>query len=462
MQSSDHVQTAKKKRKPLRYTTVFSLGFLLIILIGTVLLTLPVSSAASTFSNPIDAAFTAVSATCVTGLITLDTATAWSTFGHGVILVLIQIGGLGFMTVAVLLSTVIRRHITPRERILVAMSYNLEDFGSIRRLVKRIALGTLLVEGLGAGLLAIRFIPDFGWKIGIRKSIFHSVSAFCNAGFDTLGIGSSDVSGMSHYVTDPTVNLTITALIVIGGIGFLVWDDLLLLLTKRKPLSTYTRLVLILSGILLVCGALLFLIFEWNNPQTLGALPSFGDKLLAAIFQSASWRTAGFAMFSNGDFSQSSQLLGILLMFVGGASGSTAGGVKVATVGILLYTVFCVFIGKKKVVLFGRTVTDNSFVRATSVIVIQISIALLGALILSATTQFPLLDVIYEVISAVSTVGVTTGITPSLPTVSKLTVMLLMYFGRVGILTVSYAVLNSLLHNHDDGIRYPDAKMLIG
>lgn len=451
-------KTGLPKRK-LSSTAIFSIGFLALILVGTILLTLPISSAKGTFTNPLDAAFTAVSATCVTGLITVDTATAWSTFGHTVIIVLIQIGGLGFMTVAMLLSLIIRRNITPKERRLAAMSYNLDEFDSVLPLIKRILIGTFCIELVGAMLLATRFVPDFGWEIGIRKSIFHAISAFCNAGFDTVGVGNPEIAGMSHYVVDPIINLTISALIIIGGIGFLVWSELYNLITQKKQLSVYSRLVLIVTAILLLIGTLLFAILEWNH--ALKDIHGFFPKLLVSFFQSVSWRTAGFATIQNGNFSESTLLLGILLMFVGGASGSTAGGVKVGTIGILFYTVWSVFLGKENTVMFGRKISDRSFVRATSVIFIQITAIILGTLVFSVSTPFHLLDMLYEVVSAVSTVGVTTGITPQLPVIAKLTNMILMYFGRVGVLTVSYAVLNSLLQDQS-AVEYPEAKMLVG
>ena len=449
----------EKKRKKISSTAVFSIGFLALILVGTVLLTLPFSSSDGSFTNPLDAAFTAVSASCVTGLITLDTATAWSTTGHVIIITLIQIGGLGFMTIAMLLSLIIRRNITPQERRLAAMSYNLDEFDSILPLIKRIIIGTFIIELLGAMLLATRFVPDFGWQLGIRKSIFHSISAFCNAGFDTVGVGNGAISGMSHYATDPIINLTLSLLIILGGIGFLVWSELYNYFVHRKRLSAYTKLVLIITAILLAVGTVLFAILEWNH--ALKDYSGFFKKLMMSFFQSVSWRTAGFAMVPNGTFKEATLLLGSLLMFVGGASGSTAGGVKVATVGILFYTVWSVFLGKKNTVMFARKVSDHSFVRATSVIVVQLTAVLLGALILSASTSFHLLDVLYEVVSAVSTVGVTTGITPMLTALPKLTLMTLMYFGRVGVLTVSYAVLNSLM-KEQSSIEYPEAKMLIG
>ncbi len=453
------MKKATANQRKISSTAVFSIGFLALILIGTVLLTLPVSSANGTFTNPLDAAFTAVSATCVTGLTTVDTATSWSTFGHTVIIILIQIGGLGFMTVAMLLSLIIRRNITPSERRLAAMSYNLDEFDSVMPLIKRILVGTLLIELVGAILLATRFVPDFGWAIGIRKSIFHSISAFCNAGFDTVGVGNSEIAGMAHYTTDPIVMLTISLLIIIGGIGFLVWSELFNLVTLKKRLSAYAKLVLIVTAILLVIGTVGFAILEWNH--ALSGINGFFPKLLVSFFQSVTWRTAGFVTLHNGSFFDSTLLFGILLMFVGGASGSTAGGVKVGTVGILFYTVWSVFLGKKTTVMFGRKISDHNFVRATSVIVIQLTAVLMGSLVLAVSTPFPLPDVLYEVVSAVSTVGVTTGITPHLSVIAKLTDMVLMYFGRVGVLTVSYAVLNSLMKDQSS-VEYPEAKMLVG
>lgn len=445
-------------------TRIIALGFILIIFIGTLLLMLPVSSRDGSFTNPLDAAFTAVSATCVTGLTVLDTATHWSVFGQVIILIMIQIGGLGFMTIAVLLSLIIRRSITPKERMLIAMSYNLNNYDSIMQLVRRIFIGTISIEGIGAVILATRFIPDYGVPDGIYKSIFHAISAFCNAGFDIIGAGTGNGSatGMEIYATDYVVNLTLILLIVFGGIGFLVWSDLINFARRKKHLSVYSKFVLILTAVLIVAGTGLFAIFEWNNPATLGGLDRIPDKLLVSLFQSVTWRTAGFATVNNALFTQDSQLLGVILMFIGGASGSTAGGVKVATIGIVFYTVWCVAIGKKKAVIFNRNISENSFVRATAVILVQLSVVLIGALIVSATAPYTIMDVLYEVISAISTVGVSTGITPGLNTVAKITLMFLMYFGRVGVLTITYAVTNNLSSETNANIQYPDAKMPIG
>ncbi len=441
------------------WAQLIALGFALLILVGTIILCLPISSSSGRFTSPIDAAFTAVSASCVTGLITLDTATHWNTFGQIVILVMIQIGGIGFMTTAVLLSLIFKKAMTPKDRMLVANSYNLNSYDSISELVKRIIVGTLSIEGAGAALLAIRFIPDFGVAEGIYKSIFHSVSAFCNAGFDIIGT-EPDITSLSHYATDPLVNITLALLIILGGIGFLVWSDIINFASRKRKLSVYSRFVIIVTLLLLVSSTLLTAIMEWNNPATIGEF-SPPQKILSSFFLATSWRTAGFSMVENGLLNESTQYLGMLLMFIGGASGSTAGGVKVATFGIVIFAVWCVAVGKKKTVMFGRTVSDNAFVRATAVIVVQIIAALLGVILLNVFNDFSMTDILYEVISAVSTVGLTLGITPALSALSKLVIMLLMYFGRVGILTVTYAVMKSQ-SSKEEHISYPDANMLIG
>ena len=452
---------SKRLKKRLGTTQIIVLGFLIIILAGTLLLMLPISGADGKSTNFIDSCFTVVSATCVTGLTVVDTATHWSMFGHTVILVLIQIGGLGFMTVAILLSLLIKRTITPKERMLVAMSYNLDSYDSTMQIFKRVAIGTLMFELIGACALSIRFIPDFGLWQGIYKSVFHSVSAFCNAGFDIVGIGNESITSMAYYVADPLVNLTLAILIIVGGIGFIVWSDLINFTTKKKRLSVYSKFVLVITAILLLGGTAAFAVFEWDNPMTLGALDTVPQKLMASFFQSSTWRTAGFAMISNEAFEPSSQLLGIMLMFVGGASGSTAGGVKVATLGVLIFTVWCTVIGKKRAVFKGRTISHDSFTRAVAVIFVQIFAIIFGTLILCINSGFDIMSVLYETVSGISTVGVTMGITPTLPTASRITVMLLMFFGRLGILTVALSVMKNQSAS-EPNVTYPEAKMLIG
>ena len=253
-------------------TSVIALGFAALIAVGTLLLMLPIASKSGEFTDPLTAAFTAVSATCVTGLVVVDTGLYWSLFGQIVIIVMIQIGGLGFMTMAVLLSRLIRRKITPKERMLVAMSYNLNSYDSTNQLIKRILIGTLSMEALGAAILATQLVPIFGWKHGIYKSVFHSISAFCNAGFDLLGEYGGEFSSLISLNGNYVVGITIMLLIMLGGIGFVVWGDILSFSTRKKRLSAYSKFVLVVSAILWIGGAALIGIFEWNNPATLGEM----------------------------------------------------------------------------------------------------------------------------------------------------------------------------------------------
>ena len=442
-------------------TAVISLGFVALIAVGALLLMLPIASKSREFTDPLTAIFTAVSATCVTGLVVVDTGTYWSLFGQIIILTLIQIGGLGFMTMAVLLSRLIRRKITPKERMLVAMSYNLNSYDSTNQLVKRIIIGTLSIEAIGAMALATQFVPLFGWAHGIYRSIFHSISAFCNAGFDLFGSYGGEFSSLISFNGNYVVGITIMMLIILGGIGFVVWGDVLKFITDKKRLSAYTKFVLVVSGILLFGGALLIGIFEWNNPATIGSM-SFGEKILNCFFQSVSMRTAGFSMVDNAALTQNSQFVSVALMFIGGASGSTAGGVKVATIGILFYTVFCVSIGKTEINIFKRRLSTASFMRAVSVVVVQLILVVVATMAVSYSMGTDVMNVLYEITSAGGTVGVSLGLTPSLNVFSKIVVMLMMYFGRVGILSVTYAVMVNLSQKNTSSVSYPDANMLIG
>lgn len=452
----------KKLRKSNRsMTAVIVLGFAVLIAIGTLLLMLPISSKSGEFTDPLTAAFTAVSATCVTGLVVVDTGMYWSLFGQIVIIVLIQIGGLGFMTMAVLLSRIIKRKITPRERMLVAMSYNLNSYDSTNQLVKRILVGTFTIEGLGAAVLATQFVPLFGWWDGIYKSIYHSISAFCNAGFDLLGGHGGEFSSLISFNGNYVIGITIMALIIIGGIGFVVWGDIVNLAHKKKRLSAYSKFVLVVTSILLFGGALLIGIFEWNNPATIGNM-NVGEKILNCFFQSVSMRTAGFSMVNNAGLTQNSQLVSIALMFIGGASGSTAGGVKVATIGILFYTVFCVSIGKTEINIFKRKLSNESFMRSVAVVVVQLMLVIISTMAVSYSMNTDVMTALYEVTSAGGTVGVSLGITPSLNAFSKIVVMLMMYFGRVGILSITYALMVNLSKKNKASISYPEANMLVG
>ena len=445
-----------------KMTGIITFGILLIVLVGAVLLMLPISSADRTFTDPLTAFFTATSATCVTGLVTVDTATHWSVFGQLVILLMIQIGGLGFMTMTVLMSLLIRRAISPKERMLVAMSYNLNSFDSTLELVRRIVIGTFSFELLGAIALSTQFIPRFGWLDGIFKSIFHSVSAFCNAGFDLLGKAGGEFSSVTMFKSNPVVMITLMLLIIIGGIGFLVWSDIVNFISKKKRMSVYSKFVLTITSVLLIGGTIIFLVAEYNNPKTLGELP-FGEKLLCAAFQSTTLRTAGFASIDNAVMTDVSKFTSILFMFIGGASGSTAGGVKVGTIGILLFSVWNAAIGKRDTVVYKRRISPESFMRATAVITVQLIMIVVSTAILIMDTPegTDIVALVYESASAIGTVGLSLNMTPYLNPLSHIVIMCLMYFGRVGILSITFSVMVNLSESRSS-ITYPDANMLVG
>lgn len=448
-----------KKRRGLTTAQILILGFLCVILIGASLLHLPVASRSGTSVPFVDCVFTAVSATCVTGLVVTDTALTWSGFGQAVILLMIQIGGLGFMTLAVMLSNLMRRRVSARERVILANSYNLISFEGLLPFVRRIFGGTLLIELCGAIALAFRFIPLYGWGKGIWHSIFHSVSAFCNAGFDLMGGESGAFTNLTSFAPDTLVNITVMLLIMIGGIGFVVWDDILYYVKERRRFSVYTKLVLTVSAILWIGGALIVAIPEWNNPATLGMMNP-GKKVMASLFQSVTFRTAGFNTISLGDMHTLPKLASVLIMFVGGASGSTAGGVKVGTVGILVYAAVLHACGRKHITVFRRTVPSEDVIRAFTVVTVQFLVTMIGALFLIGDGA-ELMSALFETFSASATVGLSLGLTPTLSLASKIVVMILMFFGRVGILTIA-TLLSDKEVREKNQMQYADTHLMIG
>ena len=449
---------------------IIILGFALVIVVGATLLCLPISSASGGFTNYLDCLFTAVSSTCVTGLTVVDTLGHWSEFGHGVILTLIQIGGLGFMTMAMMLSLLVRRRVSPRERLILSQSFSGDGGGNALPMMKKIVKRTFLFEGIGALLLLVRFCSYYSLPTAIKKSIFHSVSAFCNAGFDLLGVSESGKSSMGVMDEDPMILITISALIVMGGVGFLVWDEVgEMILRKRRKLSVYSRFVLIITIALLLGGMLLTLLFEWNNPATLGS-HGVGDKLTMALFHSATLRTAGFAVFDCGSMMSATVLISIILMLIGGSSGSTAGGVKTGTFGIVIYAAFCIAAGRNDVVLFRRKIQLQDILRAVSLIVICILLVFSFAVIIlqieqslfkNDNSKVNFVSIFFETASAFSTCGLTMGITSSLSGASHILLMVLMFLGRIGIFTVT---VTAFAKSTEDAsrVKFPTTKMLIG
>lgn len=446
-----------KAGKMVSPTRALVLGFFIIIIVGALLLALPISSREGQWTNLLTTMFTATSATCVTGLILVDTYTYWSVFGQAVILLLIQIGGLGFMSMATLFSFLMRRTITLRERMVMTTSLNVRDMSGIVRLTKRVLLGTLLFEGVGAVTLSIRFISEFGVADGIRKGVFHAVSAFCNAGFDLMG-GIEPFSSLTRYADDPVINITIMLLIIIGGLGFYVWNDVYEQRSFRH-LHLHTRLVLLTTVVLVLVGALLTGIWEWNNPKTLGALPA-AARPLAALFQSVTLRTAGFCTVDQAALTGPSKLIGMIWMFIGGSPGSTAGGIKTVSLAVLLLTAVSAVRGRSRVSVYGRTISTRSIINAVTMLVVGVVLVLSGTMILLAFDNVPLTAGLYEVVSAFGTVGLSMNLTPTLSAVSQITLMILMFLGRVGVLTLGVAVLMG--RHRETKLYYPEAQVFVG
>lgn len=414
-------------------TRVVSVGFMLIILTGGLLLSLPVASKSGVGLPFLDALYTSTSATCVTGLILYDTYTQFTLFGQLVIITLIQIGGLGFMTMATFISILFRRAISLRGRLLAMESVNNYGIQGVVRMTKHIIIGTFLMEGAGALILSVKFIPEFGFWNGIYYGIFHSISAFCNAGFDLMGRKDAFCS-LTPYVSDFTVNLVIMTLIVVGGLGFVVWEDLYLQ-SKPSRWKVHTKIVFSMTGFLIFGGALFFAITEWNNPATLGNLPLHG-KILASFFQSVTTRTAGFNTVDQAGMTDASILMSTLLMFIGASPGSTGGGIKTVSFAVLLLTIFAGLKGEDYINVFRRRLTAGTILRAVAVFLIGAGIIVCGTMILSITENADFLHVVYEVTSAFATVGISTGISRALSTMGKIVLMVIMYTGRVGVTTV--------------------------
>ena len=448
----------RERRKPDHAARVLTGFFLLVIFLGSVLLSLPVSSRNGESCGAMTAVFTATSATCVTGLSLVDSYSQWSAFGQVVLLGLIQIGGLGYMAFVSVFYFLLRRRIGLRERLVLQQAMALDELEGVVRLVRLMLAGTFLVEGTGALILTLRFLTEYPLKKALWLGVFHAVSAFCNAGFDILGFITPGAS-LGVYQGDVTINLTLTALIAIGGLGFFVWNDLLMLRQKNHRLSVHTRLVLWTTGILLVGGTLAILALEWNNPATLGDM-TVGKKILAAFFQSGTTRTAGFAAVDQGSLTGSGKLVSMLLMLVGGSSGSTAGGIKTVSVALLFLMSYSVLRNHKETVLFGRRIPQQQMASAASIALLVSGLGLMGGMILSATNGFALSDCLYESISAICTVGLSTGITAGLNLGSKILLIVYMFFGRVGIMTISFAFMTKI--PPDNAVRRPEARVLIG
>lgn len=438
-------------------TKVIVFGYLFIILCGTLLLCLPISSQTRIATNFLDALFTATSATCVTGLVVFDTATHWSAFGQVVLLALIQVGGMGFITMAIMVSVFSGRRIGLKSRFLMQESIAAPQMGGIVRLTRFVFTVTLIVEGAGAVLLAARFIPVFGFGKGVWYGVFHSVSAFCNAGFDLMGTYSGPFSSLTAFDDDLIVNLTVMALIVFGGLGFFVWENLWLHRRDKKHLSLQTKIVLLATAVLIFVPAALIFLFQ--NGRLGDASLSRGAQALAALFQSVTTRTAGFNSVGLDSLTPSSQMLMILLMLIGGSPGSTAGGVKTTTVVVLLLCVRASLRRENELECFGRRIDSNVLKNAVTIAASYLVLTVAGAMALCQIEGVPMMAAIFETSSAVATVGLTLGITPTLGAFSQMILVFLMFFGRVGCLTLLYAIVENQMHSLS---RMPLEKIAVG
>lgn len=424
------------RKMKLSYTQIIALGFFALILAGTLLLSLPIAARSGQATPLHNAFFTATSSTCVTGLIVYDTFTHWSIFGQLVILTLIQIGGLGFMTVAILISMFLGRKIGLKERNLMQESVNTSQIGGIVKLTRHIIFGTFFFEGLGAVLLSLRFCPEMGLREGIYNAVFHSISAFCNAGFDLMG-KYEPFSSLTRYSSDIVVNIVIMSLIVIGGIGFFVWEDILNKKFHFHAYRLHTKIVLLTTALLILIPAILLFLMETNGGSLEGK--KLSESVLSSFFQSVTPRTAGFNTVAIPTMRDSSIFLLIILMIIGGSPGSTAGGIKTTTFAVLLITVFSTFKHSTYINAFKRRMEDNVLKRCCTILMIYIVLVASAIIAICFIDATPLKDTAFEVASAIGTVGMSTGITPSLSIPSKLIISCLMYFGRVGCLTMIFA-----------------------
>lgn len=450
-----------KKKFSFSTTHVIMLSFLAVILVGSLLLSLPISSASGTAIPYLDALFTATTATCVTGLVTLPTVTTWSTFGHVIILILIQVGGLGVITIMSALMILLQKRMGINDRLLLQDAFNLNSLSGIVRFVKRVLLGSLLVEGIGALLYMIVFVPAYGLK-GVWISVFTSISAFCNAGIDIIAENS-----LCNYATNPLINAVTSLLIILGGIGYIVWWDMMGLGKKTavkkhkrfQTLSLHSKITIVTTLILILGGGILIFLFEYDNPLTIGNLSVF-DKIQVSLFQSVTTRTAGFATVPQQDLTNASSILCLLLMFIGGSPVGTAGGIKTVTVAVLVVSAIATVQNKQDVSMFGRNISKQVVNKAVAVTLMSFSIMITSTILLSAVSNADVLDILFETVSATGTVGLTRDMTPYLNTAGKGIIIGTMYLGRVGPISLALA-LNSR-KKHQNIIKNPTEEISVG
>lgn len=448
---------SKARKIRLSPTRIIALTFAATILLGTLLLMLPAASRDGVSCGFRPALFTATSATCVTGLVLFDTWTQWSGFGQAVIISLIEVGGLGFMSLASIFVFALRKKVGLKQRMLMAQALSLNEMEGVVRLQKTVLFGSLGIQAAGAVILFLRFLPEFGVQRAAAWGVFHAISAFCNAGFDIFGEYAPGAN-MIFFNDDPVVCVTIMALIVVGGLGFFVWEELARV-RRWKGLSVYTRLVLLMTAALILAGAVLICALEWNNPATLGQM-TWPQKILNGFFQSVTVRTAGFGSFDQAAMTDAGKAVSIMLMLVGGSSGSTAGGVKTVTMVVLLLFLWNRARGGQTVRVFKRTIPRDKVLDAMTIVTIVAGLAVGGAIFITATSPIGFTDSLFETVSALATVGLTAGATTGLSVPAQYLIILYMYFGRVGVLTISLGFLMG--DKAEERFRYAETNILIG
>ena len=449
---------ARKRKAQLQTTQIIALVFAAIILLGTVLLALPVSSRSGVSCGVFPALFTATSATCVTGLVLFDTWSQFSGFGQTVILLLIEVGGLGFMSAAAVVVFALRKKVGLKQRMVMAQAMSLNDMRDVVRLQKVVIFGSLGVQLTGALVLMFRFLPEYGLRKAVIWGVFHAISGFCNAGFDIFGAIAPGQS-LIPFNDDPIVLITLMALITVGGLGFFVWEEIVRTRSLKKC-SVYTKLVLIATTVIILLGTGLILLLEWNNPATLGNMPIW-QKILNAFFQTVTLRTAGFVSVDQGQLTESTKAVSMIVMLIGGSSGSTAGGLKTVTFVVLLLFIWAKARGRATVHAFSRTIPQNKAIDAMTIFFIMVALLFFGGCFICVTNPtVSFIDGLYETVSALATVGVTAGVTPLLGLAARILLIAFMYFGRVGVLTISLGFLMG--NKAEDRFRYADTNLLIG
>ena len=429
--------------KRIKFTTtqIILLSFLLVIFIGSILLALPISSTTGTPVPYVDALFTATTSTCVTGLVTLPTFSTWSVFGQIVILILIQVGGLGVVTIMTGWMLLLNRKLGIGDRLLVQDAFNLNTMSGLVKFVKNVLFGTLVIEGIGAVLYMFVFVPEFGAK-GIWISVFNSVSAFCNAGIDIIADNS-----LCNYATNPLINIVTSALVILGGLGYIVWWDVLRVVKSRSPknrkifrhLTLHSKMAITVTAGLILAGAILIFIFEYANPLTIGEMDLF-DKIQVSFFQSVTTRTAGFASVPQENLTNASAAVSVILMLIGGSPVGTAGGMKTVTITVLICAAFATIRNKNSAALFGRRISDDSVKKAVAVVVMFLTICAGSTVLILATSNASVIDAVYETVSATATVGLSRNFKATLNTFGKLIIIVTMYFGRVGPISLAVAL----------------------